>query len=226
MNGKQAAGEQAAQLVKDNMIVGLGTGSTVYWTIMKLGELSRKGLTFRGVPTSVQTEKLALSLGIPLVGLDEINEIDLTIDGADEVNPNLELIKGGGGALLREKMVASVSRRFVVVADESKYVDRLGKFPLPVEVVQFGWQMTQKQIERLYPCRTEQRMAEGKPYVTDNGNYIIDCYFGEIENPSEVNLALNQIPGVVENGLFTAMANQVIIGNNDGTVHLIGFEEE
>lgn len=222
MDGKQAAGEKAAEAVKDGMIVGLGTGSTVYWTILKLAELMKGGLTFRGVPTSEQTEKLAISLNIPLVDLAEIDEVDLTIDGADEVNPDLNLIKGGGGALLREKMVASVSRRLVIVADESKYVNRLGQFPLPVEVVKFGSDITKKQIEDRYHCHALLRVKDGAPFITDNGNYILDCHFGEIFDPKEVNLTLNQLPGVVENGLFTSMADTVIIASPDGTIRILG----
>jgi ribose 5-phosphate isomerase A len=195
-------------------------GSTVYWSILKLGELVKKGLDIRGVPTSKNTEKLAIELGIPLVSLSSINQLDLTIDGADEANPNFELIKGGGGALLREKMVASISQRFIVVIDESKYVTNLGKFPLPVEIVQFGWEMTCKQISTL-SCKPKLRTNNNFPFTTDNGNYILDCYFEKIQDAIELNVTLNMIPGVVENGLFVNMADTIVIGNRNGNVDIL-----
>ncbi|WP_208590189.1 ribose-5-phosphate isomerase RpiA [Gracilibacillus suaedae] len=220
MDTKQLAGEKAVEYVKDGMQLGLGTGSTVYWTILKLAELVKKGLDIRCVPTSKSTEKIAENLGIPLVSLSAINHLDLTIDGADEVNPNFDLIKGGGGALLREKMVASISQRLLIVIDESKYVSHLGEFSLPVEIVPFGWEMTSKQISRL-GCNPRLRTKENSPFVTDNGNYILDCYFEKIQNPSTLNSALNMIPGVVENGLFVHMADTIVIGNRSGNVEIL-----
>ncbi|MGO4370684.1 ribose-5-phosphate isomerase RpiA [Paenibacillus sp. MCAF20] len=217
MDGKKLAGEKAAAYVENGMVVGLGTGSTVYWTIMKLGERVREGLQIQGVPTSRRTEELALELGIPLLDLAEVDEIDLTIDGADESDGELSLIKGGGGALLREKLVASVSRRFIVVADESKWVESLGKFPLPVEVVPFGWELTSRQLGKL-GCDPVLRMAGDEIYLTDNGNYIIDCHFGVIKDAKSLSETLNKWPGVVENGLFVNMAERIVLGFTDGSV--------
>jgi ribose 5-phosphate isomerase A len=217
MDGKKLAGEKAAAYVENGMVVGLGTGSTVYWTIMKLGERVREGLQIQGVPTSRRTEELALELGIPLLDLAEVDEIDLTIDGADESDGDLNLIKGGGGALLREKLVASVSRRFIVVADESKWVASLGKFPLPVEVVPFGWELTSRQLGKL-GCDPVLRMAGDEIYLTDNGNYIIDCHFGVIKDAKSLSETLNKWPGVVENGLFVNMAERIVLGFTNGSV--------
>ncbi|MDQ0058696.1 ribose-5-phosphate isomerase RpiA [Paenibacillus harenae] len=217
MDGKKLAGEKAAEYVKNGMVVGLGTGSTVYWTIMKLGELVRGGLQIQGVPTSRRTEELATELGIPLLDLAEVDEIDLTIDGADEADADLNLIKGGGGALLREKLVASASRRLIIVADGSKWVPALGKFPLPVEVVPFGWELTRRQLGKL-DCDPVLRLTDEAAYVTDNGNYILDCHFGVIQDAEQLSAALNQLPGVVENGLFVKMAERIVLGFTDGSV--------
>lgn len=220
MNAKQLAGEKAVEYVKDGMLVGLGTGSTVYWSILKLGELVKLGLEIKGVPTSKSTEKLSMELGIPIVDLSSVDQIDLTIDGADEANPNFELIKGGGGALLREKMVASVSKRLVIVMDETKFVTNLGRFPLPVEIVPFGWEMTCKQISTL-GCKPALRMANNTPFITDNGNYIADCHFESIQDANKLNHTLNMVPGVVENGLFVHMADTLVIGHTDGNVDIL-----
>jgi len=220
MDAKKLAGEKAIQFIENDMIVGLGTGSTVYWTILKLGELVKQGLNIKGVPTSKQTEQLANELGIPLVGLSSIDQIDLTVDGADEANPDFVLIKGGGGALLREKMVASISKRMIVVMDETKYVANLGKFSLPVEVTQFGWEMTRRQISAL-GCEPTLRCKNNHPFITDNGNYILDCDFGKIHDAKNLNHTLNMIPGVVENGLFVNMADTMVIGNRNGHVDIL-----
>ncbi|MBW8351064.1 ribose-5-phosphate isomerase RpiA [Bacillus sp. IITD106] len=220
MEAKKLAGEKAVEFVNDDMIVGLGTGSTVYWSILKLGELVKQGLNIKGVPTSKQTEQLAKELGIPLVNLSSIEQIDITIDGADETNPEFELIKGGGGALLREKMVASISKRMIVVMDETKYVASLGKFPLPVEVTQFGWEVTSKQVGTL-GCEPKLRVKNNLPFITDNGNYILDCFFGKIHDAMELTQKLNMIPGVVENGLFVNIADSMVIGNGDGHVEIL-----
>ncbi|MDB5085645.1 MAG: ribose 5-phosphate isomerase [Bacilli bacterium] len=217
MEAKKLAGEKAVEYVEDGMLLGLGTGSTVYWSILKLGELVKKGLNIRCVPTSINTEKLAVELGIPLVKLSDIDQLDLAIDGADEVDPNLQLIKGGGGALLREKMVASIARRFIVVVDDSKFVSELGKFPLPVEVVQFGWDITSKQIAELGGSSVL-RTFNREPFITDNGNYILDCHFPTLDDPVRITSELNLIPGVVENGLFVNMADIVVIGGTNGVV--------
>lgn len=217
---KQAVGEKAAEFVKDDMIVGLGTGSTVYYTILKLGERVKNGLRIQGVPTSKETEKLARQIGIPLVTLADVNKLDLTIDGADEVDNQFALIKGGGGALLREKIIAKASEQFIVVADSTKLVQTLGAFPLPVEVVRFGWEMTAKHMRDL-GCVPRLRLLEDHtPFITDNGNYIMDCHFQEIKRPHELEVALNMIPGVVENGLFNHMTSRVITIRNQ-QVHMI-----
>jgi ribose 5-phosphate isomerase A len=215
MNLKKQAGERAVEFVEDGMIIGMGTGSTVYWTIRRLGELVREGLKIRIVPTSKQTENLALEQHIPLVTFAEVRELNLTIDGADEINPALDLIKGGGGALLREKLVAAASKRLIVVADESKLVSALGSFPLPVEVVPFGWETTMRRIENLELSATL-RTLEGKVFITDNGNYILDCRCGKIENPANLHRELKLLTGVVETGLFTGMASIAVIAGADG----------
>lgn len=202
-------GEKAAGFIKDGMVVGLGTGSTVYYTILKLGQLVKEGLSIQGIPTSTQTAELAKKLNIPLVGFQEIRQIDVVIDGADEVDSNLNLIKGGGGALLREKIIAKAAQKFIVVATPSKLVDQLGAFPLPVEVVPFGIEMTEKQLKEL-GCEPRLRRLNGKPYRTDNGNHIFDCIFPEISEAKRLEARLNLIPGVVENGLFIDMTDLVI----------------
>ncbi len=211
---KKLAGEKAAERVKDGMIVGLGTGSTVKYTILKLGEMISNGLDIIGIPTSKNTEKLAKSLGIKLASIDDYPEIDLTIDGADEVDPSLNLIKGGGGALLREKIVAHASKYEIIVVDERKLKEYLGEFPLPVEVVQFGWKRTKLCLEKL-GCSATLRLRDGEPYITDNGNYILDCKFGTIKNPAELEKRIDEIPGVVEVGLFVNLADEVYIGKKD-----------
>lgn len=215
-NLKKLAGEKAAELVTDGMIVGLGTGSTVYYTVMELGKRTRTGLRFTGIPTSKATEKLAVTQGINISTLDEHPVIDITIDGADEVAPNLDLIKGLGGALLREKVVASVSKRLVIVADESKSVTYLGsKSPVPVEVLPFALAAVKPRLSEL--CKkADARMKAGCLYVTDNGNHIIDCKFDTIPNPKNLESEMNCIPGVVENGLFLGMAERAILGTAGG----------
>lgn len=217
MNAKRIAAERAVDDIQDGMVVGLGTGSTAYWAILKLAAKVKEGLTIRAIATSVQSEMLAKENGIPLTSFSEITEIDITIDGADEVNPDLNLIKGGGGALLREKIVAASSRRFIVVVDESKLVDTLGKFPLPVEIIPFGYETTIKRLQNL-GCEPVLRVSDDRVFVTDNGNYIVDCHFMKIEDPKNLHQRINQIPGVVDNGLFVDMADQVIAGYHNGDV--------
>lgn len=212
---KKAAGEQAASYVKDGMMVGLGTGSTVYFTIKRIGDMVRTGLHVQCIPTSERTEELARAEGIPLTSFARVHELDLTIDGADEVNPALDLVKGGGGALLREKLVASASRRLVIVADASKRVSALGAFPLPIEVVRFAWQTTERRLT-MFGCSTRLRMAGAEVYVTDNGNHIIDCSFGVIADPAGLHKDLKALPGVVETGLFPGMASVVLFGGPGG----------
>jgi len=205
---KRIAAHRAAEYVRDGMVVGLGTGSTARYAVEKLGEMVKEGLDIVGIPTSLETEQLARKAGIPLSTIDE-HDIDLTIDGADQVDGDLNLIKGGGGALLREKMVASCSREEIIVVDESKITDRFS-FPLPVEVVKFGWKSVARKLESmgLEPARRE--------FVTDNGNYILDCGYGSIDDPEEMERMLNGIPGVVENGLFVGLATMVIAGTTGG----------
>jgi ribose 5-phosphate isomerase A len=214
---KKMAALKAVEWVRDGMVIGLGTGSTAYYAIEVIGKLVKEGHDLVGVPTSKNTEKLALEFGIPLTSLESVNDIDLTIDGADEVDLRLRLIKGMGGALLREKIVASVSRQEIVAVDDSKLVDVLGtKSPLPVEVVPFGHKRAKEAIERLR-CKAQLR-GENNPFVTDSGNYIYDCRFVRIENPEDLEKRLNLIPGVVENGLFIGLATRVVIGTEKGVV--------
>ncbi|QGQ45255.1 ribose-5-phosphate isomerase RpiA [Metabacillus sediminilitoris] len=209
MIDKKLVGEKAVDFVKDGMVVGLGTGSTVYYTIIKLGELVKEGLSIIGIPTSIQTEELAKKVGIPIGDFKEIEQIDVAIDGADEVDSNLNLIKGGGGALLREKIIAKAAKAFIVVATPPKMVEKLGAFKLPVEVVPFGTELTEKHICEL-GGEPLLRQSEGIPFMTDNGNYIFDCIFLDISNPKKLEEHLNIIPGVVENGLFVGMSDTVI----------------
>ncbi|CAH1219168.1 Ribose-5-phosphate isomerase A [Paenibacillus allorhizoplanae] len=217
MEAKKAAAELAITEIRDGMIVGLGTGSTAYWAIQGIGARVQNGLNIQAVATSVASENLAKELGIPLIPFANISEIDVTIDGADEVDSAWHVIKGGGGALLREKIVAFSSRKLIIVVDESKVVAQLGAFPLPVEVVKFGYELTIRKLRSL-GVRPKVRAVDGQPFVTDNGNYIIDCHFGSIPNPADLHQAINGIPGVVENGLFIGMASQVIVGYKDGSV--------
>ncbi|MFS0820887.1 ribose-5-phosphate isomerase RpiA [Bacillus sp. 1P02SD] len=209
MNEKKEVGEKALDYIKDGMVVGLGTGTTVFYTITKLGELVRNGLSIKGIPTSKETEKLAKEVGIPLVSFSEVEQIDVAIDGADEVDPELNLIKGGGGALLREKIIAHAANTFIVVADPDKNVAKLGSFPLPVEVLPFGIEMTKKKIQEL-GLIPHLRQVQGDPFRTDNGNYILDCRLPDKMNLKELERALNLIPGVMENGLFLGMTDKYI----------------
>ncbi len=221
MNLKQIAGEKAAAHVRDGMVVGLGTGSTVYYTLLKLGRMVRDGLDMIGIPTSVVTEKIAREQGIGLTTIEENPVIDLTIDGADEVSPGFDLIKGLGGALLREKVVASCSRREIIIVDDSKIVDKLGtRAPLPVEVIRFGAPRCVMELEKL-GCRPviRQKKDGTGTFITDEGNYILDCHFpGGIDDPDEIERNINNIPGVIENGLFLGLTDMVIVAMADGTV--------
>lgn len=220
INVKQLAAEKAVEYVEDGMRVGLGTGSTAYWAIRKLGERVKDGLKITAVATSQASEDQARELGIPLVSFAEVDHLDITIDGADELDGKLQLVKGGGGALLREKIVAMGSTRMIVVADESKAVQTLGKFPLPVEVVPFAYEWTLKDLAKL-GCKPVLRRSGDELYRTDNGNYIADCHFGEIASPPELAKALEIIPGVVEHGLFIGIAEFAIIGKSDGSIEVI-----
>ncbi|PHD61776.1 ribose-5-phosphate isomerase RpiA [Bacillus wiedmannii] len=220
MNLKLLAGEYAANLVKDGMKVGLGTGSTVYWTIQKLGERVKEGLSFQAVPTSKETEVLAKQLNISLISLNDVQSLDLTIDGADEIDANLQLIKGGGGALLREKIVATSSKELIIIADESKLVTHLGTFPVPVEIIPFSWKQTERKIQSL-GCQTTLRLKNNETFITDNKNMIIDCIFPHnISNPANLHTQLKMITGVVETGLFVNMTSKAIIGTENGIEEL------
>lgn len=216
-NPKQLAGERAAAYVKDGMIIGLGTGSTAFFCIQKLGQRVSEGLKIRGIPTSEQSRQQALREKIPLIDFDQVTQIDLTIDGADEIDPAFNLTKGGGGALLREKIVAKNSLAEIIVGGPTKLVTHLGAFALPVEVIPFGWQATMRHVAKL-GCVPQLRMHCGAPYVTDNGNYILDCDFQKILDPESTEQTLNTICGVVECGLFTNLAQRIIIGYPDGHV--------
>ncbi len=210
--GKEAAGRAAAKLVHDGDVVGLGTGSTAYFAVVALGERVKAGLKIIGIPTSERTAELASQLGIPLTTLNEHPEIDITIDGADEVDPRLNLIKGGGGAMLREKIIATASKRMVVVADSSKIVPALGKFPLPVGIIPFARAVVERKIAALGATTKLRTQADGKPYITDEGHQILDCSFRRIEDPAALARALNDLPGLVEHGLFIGLARLAVVG--------------
>jgi ribose 5-phosphate isomerase A len=225
-NLKRAAAEKAAELVTDGMRLGLGTGSTAAHFVAVIGERVRGGLKVVGVPTSEATREQAQREGIPLATLDEMPELDLTVDGADELDDDLRLVKGGGGALLREKIVASASARMLVIADGSKRVSKLGKFPLPIEVVPFGLTATERAIVKLMDSlgmtgELRLRMAgDGAPYVTDGGHFILDAHLGRIDKPNVLASTLNNIPGVVEHGLFIGLASGAILATGEGLVEL------
>lgn len=208
---KRLAASAAVELVEDGMVLGLGTGSTAVFAVELLGEKVKKGLRIKGVPTSDSTEKLAKSVGIPIVTLDEFPQLDLDIDGADEVEPTLCLIKGGGGALLREKIVAYASKRVVIIVDEKKLVNKLGRFHLPIEVVPFSRGLIQETIKKM-GASSVVREKNGQVFHTDENNLILDCDFGLIDDPRALGQQLSLIPGVVEHGLFLDMVERVIIG--------------
>jgi ribose 5-phosphate isomerase A len=216
---KYLAASAAIEFVENGMMVGLGSGSTSEIAIRLLAEKVKAGLKITGIPTSVAVAKLARRLKIPLVDdFGTFKKIDLAIDGADEIDPQLNLIKGGGGALTREKIVASRSERFIIIGDERKLVKQLGKFPLPVEVLPFGWRST-LEILRSFGARAKLRLKDATtPYRTDNGNYIVDCAFGKIEDPVRLAEQIKSIAGVVETGLFVGMADLVLAARSDGRV--------
>jgi len=224
-NTKQLAAERAVTYIQDGMTVGLGTGSTAAYAIKKLGaRVANENLQIRAIATSQRSEEMARELNIPIISFEEIDQIDLTIDGADEVDEQLNLIKGGGGALLREKVVATSSRELIIIVDETKLVKRLGRFPLPVEVVPFALTVVKRQLEQL-DCTADLRMQGDKPYTTDNGNYILDCSFGEIKLPAQLHDAIKAITGVVDNGLFIQLAKTIIAGYNDGSIQIFTNEK-
>ena len=219
---KRKAAERALTYVLPGMRLGLGTGSTAAHFVDLLGAQVKAGLDVVCVPTSEVTAAQARALGIKLTTLDDITELDLTVDGADELDADLCLIKGGGGALLREKIVADASKKFIIIADRSKLVETLGVFPLPLEVVAYGLRTTIERVKFMAEgaeCEgpVVQRMrADGKPFVTDNGNFILDCKFGAIDDPDTLDMLLKGVPGVVENGLFLSMADLALVAGPDG----------
>jgi len=212
---KEAAARASLRFVNDGDIVGLGSGSTAECAIRLLGERLKSGLRIRGIPTSVRSKELAASLGIPLTTLNDYQQIDVTIDGADEFDPELRLIKGGGGALLREKIIASASKKVVIVADSSKQVQVLGKFPMPVEVIPFAQALIANKITALGASVTLRQYVDENPFVTDDGHRILDCRFGQIPDPPTLAHTLSDMPGVVEHGLFINMVNVVLMGKGD-----------
>jgi ribose 5-phosphate isomerase A len=212
---KERAAGRALEAVSSGQVIGLGTGSTAKFVIEGLGRLVREGLSIKGVPTSIATERMARELGIPLVDLNEAGVIDITLDGADEVDPDFNMIKGGGGALTREKLVAQASTKRIMLIDESKIVARLGQSrPLPVEVLPFAWTLSARMLSDLR-CVPSLRKQGEKPFVTDNGNYILDCEFGPIEDAPVLETKIKLLPGVIECGLFIGIADTLIIGFND-----------
>jgi ribose 5-phosphate isomerase A len=208
---KEVAARASLKYVREGQVVGLGTGSTATIAIRLLGELVRGGLKIRGIPTSIASRDLAMQLGIPLTTFEEVQQIDVTIDGADEFDPALNLIKGGGGAMLREKVVASATKQLVIVTDSSKQVQVLGKFPLPVEVIGFAEPLVAKEIADLGARVVQRKDSAGKSYLTDEGHHILDCHFGEIPDPPALARRLSDMPGIVEHGLFVGMASVVLM---------------
>ena len=222
---KAAAARASLRFVHDGNIVGLGTGSTAAHAVRFLGERVRAGLKIRGIPTSVQTRDLAASVGIPLTTFDEIQSIglqpiDVTIDGADEFDAQLRLIKGGGGALLREQIIASASKQFVIIADSSKQVAVLGKFPLPVEVIPFAQSLVAARVTALGATVKLRKDAKGNPFVSDEGHHILDCSFGQIPNPPALARKLSDMPGIVEHGLFIDLATVVLVAKGENVTEL------
>ena len=221
MNAKQIAAEHAVESVKNGMTVGIGTGSTYAFAIEALGRKVQQGLSIKAVASSIRSEEAAKNVNIKLIPFSEVDIIDIYIDGADEVDKDLNLIKGGGGALLREKILAFNSKEFLVIVDDSKLVEHLGKFLLPVEIIPFAMELTLKQLQKL-GCSTAIRQENNKLYITDNNNLIIDCNFKKIEQVDQLHQSINAIPGVVENGLFTkSIVSKIIVGYENGEVKVI-----
>ncbi len=215
MDQKRVAGEKSTEYIKDGMILGLGTGSTAYYMIKKVGELIKNGMKIKAVATSKSTENLAKELKIPLLSIDEVDRIDLAIDGVDEIDNDFNAIKGGGGALFREKIVASLATEVIWIMDESKLVDGIGEFPLPVEILPYGYKHAIKELQD-YSLNPKIRMKEEEIFVTDNGNYIVDLHIGKPMNINDVYNKVNRITGVLETGLFINMCNRIVIGTNSG----------
>lgn len=216
MNLKQLVGEKAAEYVKDGMVVGLGTGSTAYYMVEALGKRVKEGLTITGVTTSTRTKEQAEKLGIPLKTIDEVESVDLTIDGADEIDSKYQGVKGGGGALLFEKIVADYSKKVIWIVDESKMVETLGAFPLPIEVMPYGSQQLVRIFEEKGFQPTMRKNDVGGNYLTDGGHYIIDLHMTKIEDPHSLATWLDGLTGVMEHGLFLDRVNTIILGRNTG----------
>ncbi|MEM7655319.1 MAG: ribose-5-phosphate isomerase RpiA [Bacteroidota bacterium] len=225
MNPKQIVGEASMAWVQSGMKVGLGTGSTSFFAIQALGKVVEKGLEVVGVATSQETERIAAEVGIPILSIAEVDTLDLYIDGADEVDSQGNLIKGGGGALFREKRIATIARQRIIIVDESKVVPVLGAFPLPLEVVPFGWQYVAQQVRQRGGIPTLREEA-GQAYRTDNGNYILDCQMGQIPDPKGLHDELKALVGVVETGLFTGLSDYVVVGMKSGQHHIFEAGKE
>lgn len=227
---KIAAGRKAiATYLRNDMRIGLGSGTTSHWFVRALGEEVRQGLRIAGVPTSNATREVALEAGVPLLDLNDVTELEITLDGPDEVDRSGRMIKGGGACLLWEKMVARASRRMVCIADDSKIVERLGRFPLPIEVIRFGWRNTAHQLQKLFSefgygaVPIVLRGGEETPILTDSAHYILDCHLVAIGDPDRLAPRFNQIPGVVEHGLFVGIAAEMVVGHADGSAEVVTF---
>lgn len=215
MNQKKIAGEKAAEFIKDGMIVGLGTGSTAKYLIDKVGDMVKRGLKIQAVATSKATEKQARELGIPLLDINEVDTIDLVIDGVDEIDKSFNATKGGGGALFREKMVADLAKEVIWIMDESKLVDSLGRFPLPVEILPYGYNVIFRKLEE-YGYHPVMRLRDNELFVTDNGNYIVDLHLGVPADIEDVKQKVNSIVGVLETGQFLKMCSRIVVGTDSG----------
>lgn len=214
MNKKKLAGEKATEYIKDGMILGLGTGSTAYHMIKKVGELVQSGMKLKAVATSKNTERLARELHIPLVLIDEVDKIDLCIDGVDEIDKHFNAIKGGGGALFREKIVANLADEVIWIMDDSKLVDSIGTFPLPIEVLPYGYTQVVRKLKE-HSFNPVIRKKDNNVFITDNGNYIVDLHIGNLMDINDVCEKINGITGVLETGLFVNMCNRIIVGTEN-----------
>lgn len=227
---KQAAADAAAAMIEDGMVVGLGSGSTLLRFVRSLGKRCAAGLKVTGVPTSEATRLLAIEVGVPVMDLNDAGPLDIVFDGADEIDPEGQMVKGGGGYLLWEKIVATAGSRFIAIIDDTKTKDVLGQFPLPLEISRFGWRATERLVRGLLvesgylDPAIRLRGGEDLPFITDSGNYILDCALGAIVHPEALAIALNRIPGVIENGLFIDIACSAIIGQPDGSVRTIEYD--
>ena len=227
---KLAAGRKAIETyLQDGMRIGLGSGTTSHWFVRALGEKVREGFDIAGVPTSTATRDLAIQVGVPLLDLNDVEQLDLTIDGADEIDHAGRMIKGGGACLLWEKMVARASRRMVAVVDDAKVVEHLGRFPLPIEVIGFGWRSTERELRKLFDQFGHHdvpivRRGGETPILTDSGNYILDCQLDRITDPDGLAPRFNEIPGVVEHGLFVGIAHEMVVGHADGSGEVIRLD--